>query len=253
MAISVPVWLALLISAPFIGSFLGTVILRADHLRSLVTGRSACDACKTPLAPFDLVPIVSFLATRGRCRHCGAPLGLFYPLIESVAIIPVAWSALYLDGWLLVGSAVFGWTLIVLSWIDLRTLRLPDALTLPLLAGGLAAAYFFDRENWLGHLVGSVAAYGAFASIAFVYERVRGREGLGMGDAKLAAAIAAWISWEGAASAVLLAALIALCAILALRITGREMTAQTRIPFGPFLAAGAWIVWLYGPLVPSWA
>jgi leader peptidase (prepilin peptidase)/N-methyltransferase len=253
VAISVPVWLALLVAAPFIGSFLGTVILRSDALGSLVTGRSACESCKHPLGPADLVPIVSFVAAQGRCRYCGARLGLFYPAVELAAVVPVAWSAFYLDGWLLVASAVLGWTLIALAWIDWRTLRLPDVLTLPLLIAGLMAAYAFDRENWLGHLLGCIGAYAAFAAIAFLYERARGREGLGMGDAKLAAAIGAWISWDGAASAVLIAALLALCAILARRIAGHPISGATRIPFGPFLAAGAWIVWLYGPLVPAWA
>jgi leader peptidase (prepilin peptidase)/N-methyltransferase len=243
------VWLALLLCAPFVGSFLGVVIARASDGRSAFAGRSACEACGQTLHPLDLIPLLSWIGLRARCRHCRARLSAFYPLVELGAVAPVAWAAFYLSGWLLAASAVFGWMLIALAWIDWRTLRLPDTLTLTLLVFGLAAAYFFDRDAWLEHLAAAAAAFALFAAIAALYRRLRGREGLGMGDAKLVAALGAWLSWQGAASAVFIAAMLGLSVLLVLAFAGRATTASTRLPFGPFLAAGAWIVWLYGPLV----
>jgi leader peptidase (prepilin peptidase)/N-methyltransferase len=247
-----PIWIPLLVAAPFVGSFLGVVILRDADFASIARGRSHCEHCGAELKIRDLVPIVSWLALRARCRTCGARLSFFCPAVEVAAVIIVAWAMTVQRDWLLVLSAFFGWILIVLSWIDMRTLRLPDSLTLPLLLLGLAAAPFLDSENWIGHFIGAGASFVIFAALTFLYRRIRGVEGLGLGDAKLAAALGAFVSWQGMPGTVLMAAVLALLFVLSRALIGNPIARAEPIPLGPFLCSGAWITWLYGPLIPGW-
>src|ERR1700746_2089272 len=133
--------------APFVGSFLGVVVRRLPQRSAIVWARSRCEWCGAQLAARDLVPLVSWFATRGRCRFCCHPLGWFYPGIE-LASLAVAFAAVLLDGghgaWL---DCLLGWGLLTLAWIDVRCWQLPDALTLPLIIVGLAAAGIFDPEQ----------------------------------------------------------------------------------------------------------
>jgi leader peptidase (prepilin peptidase)/N-methyltransferase len=239
--------------APFIGSFLGVVILRDADFARIAGGRSHCEHCNADLKARDLVPLLSWLILGARCRRCGARLSLFYPAVELAALLIVVWAMAMQRDWLLVLTVFFGWFLIALSWIDLRTLRLPDSLTLPLLLLGLATARFVDPEDWLGHVVGAAASFAAFAAITVLYRRVRGVEGLGLGDAKLAAALGSFVSWQGMPGTVLMAAALALLFVVSRALIKRRPIARAEpIPFGPFLCLAAWFTWLYGPLMPGW-
>jgi leader peptidase (prepilin peptidase)/N-methyltransferase len=237
-----------IVAAPFVGSFLGVLILRLPAGAPVLLGRSRCPACAHTLSPLDLVPLASWLAMRGRCRYCAAPLARFYPAIElaALAVALSAWSAT--TGWLLWASCGLGWTLLALAVIDQREQLLPDTLTLPLIPVGLVVAYFDDPAGLLDHAIGAVAGYAVFVLVELVYARLRSRAGLGRGDAKLLAAAGAWVAWTGLPHVVLLAALAALAAAAVARLTGHAIHATTRIAFGPWLALGAWLVWLYGPL-----
>ncbi len=165
--------------------------------------------------------------------------------------MPVLWAASVVSDWLLLASTVFGWTLLALGMIDWRTQRLPDVLTLSLLLSGLAAAYFFDKTAIVDHLIGAVAGFAVFALVAYLYRAIRGFDGLGLGDAKLLAGLGAWISWQGLPTLVLLAAMMCLTFVIGRALWRWKMSSTERVPFGPFLALAGWIVWLYGPLVPT--
>ena len=243
--------IAAIVSAPFIGSFLAALALRLPARRPVVFARSACDACGRPLAALDLVPLASFAASRGVCRYCGAQIDRLHPAMELGALVIAVWAAFLVSGWILLASCLFGWTLLTLAAIDWRTNLLPDVLTLPLIVAGLAVARFVDPASVVAHLVGALVGFATFALLAAIFRRLRGRDGLGLGDAKLLAAVGAWLGWMGLPTVVLLGALIGLALVLARRLAGEPIDAATRIPFGPALAAGAWIVWLYGPLVPT--
>ncbi len=242
-----PIWLPLLLAAPFVGSFLGVVITR-DAGPAVLRGRSRCDACGATLSIRDLVPLLSWIALARRCRSCGERLPLFYPTIELAAAVPVVWAATEQNDWLLVASAILGWLLLALAWIDWRTFRLPDVLTLPLLATGLIASWFFDRDGWTDHIAGAIAGFLIIAALAAVYRIVRRQEGMGLGDAKLTGALGAWIAWQGLPSMIFLAALLGLCWTLLRAALRKPVGSSEPLPFGPFLAAAGWIVWLYGPL-----
>ena len=237
-----------IVAAPFVGSFLGVLILRLPTGAPVLLGRSRCPACAHTLGPFDLVPLVSWLALRGRCRYCAAPLARFYPVIElaALAVALSAWSAT--TGWLLWASCGLGWTLLALAATDQREQLLPDALTLPLIPAGFVVAYVDDPASLLDHAIGAVAGYAVFVLVEFVYARLRGRAGLGRGDAKLLAAAGAWLGAVALPQVILVAALSALLVAAALRLSGRTMHAHSALPFGPFLALAIWALWLFGPL-----
>lgn len=241
--------LFLLLAAPCIGSFLGVLVDRLPAGRTLVLGRSACDHCGTTLAPRDLVPVLGWLANRGRCRYCQQPIAARYPAIELAALGLAFWSLAVLPGWLAWAGAALGWTLLTASLIDWQHMILPDRLTLPLIPAGLAVIWLLDPARLSAHLVGALAGFGLVLTIALLYRRLRGRDGIGLGDAKLLAAAGAWVSWEGLPSIILLASTAGLLAALLGRLLGRSLEAQQELPFGPYLAAGFWLTWLYGPLV----
>jgi leader peptidase (prepilin peptidase) / N-methyltransferase len=241
--------LAIVLAAPFVGSFLGVVIERLPAGRSVLLGRSTCDACGATLGARDLVPLVSWLWRRGRCGYCQTYLGAFYPAIE-LATLAVALSAAWLvTGWLLVVSCLLGWTLLCLAMIDHRHFLLPDVLTLPLIPAGLAVAYAIEPALLPGHVLGALAGFVAFALIAFAYRRLRSREGLGLGDAKILAGAGAWLGWQGLPSVVIIGALSALALALAGAAAGGKLTVTTRIAFGSHLAVAFWLVWLFGPVI----
>jgi leader peptidase (prepilin peptidase)/N-methyltransferase len=229
------------------GSFVATLAVRAeDGWRGILGGRSRCPACGAPLGARDLVPILSWLWQRGRCRHCAARIGAFYPLVEVAAAMigtlalvllpsPVAWVA-----------ALLGWWLLALALIDLRTWRLPDALTLPLILMGLLLA---AADGALGDaslslaeaLLGAGGGYLAFAGLGRLYHWARGREGLGLGDAKLLAAAGAWL---GLGALPLLVLLSTVPALLLAAARAPVLRPDTAVPFGPALALGFWGLYL---------
>lgn len=230
--------LAVMVAAPFVGSFAGALVRRLPLEHPHLWERSCCEMCGTKLGPLELVPLLSFAALRGRCRHCKARISNFHPLIElaalAVAVIAVAVSAPET----LVADCVLGWTLLTLAWIDARTLLLPDALTLPLLLAGLAEAWLNDPEALPDRLLGAALGWTMFTGLAWLWRRLRGIEALGQGDAKLLAAGGAWLGWQALPNVLLVAAT---CGLVGALISGRGRVSATQtIAFGPWLALAIW-------------
>jgi len=230
--------------APFIGSFLGVLVRRLPEGRPVLGGRSHCESCGTVLHARDLVPFASWLAARRRCRFCGQSLGWFYPGIE-LAATAVALAAVAANGgpqtWL---DCLFGWWLLALGWIDLRCWLLPDALTLPLVVVGLGAEAWLNPAGLTACAVGAALGYLGLRLVGWSYRMMRGREGIGQGDAKLLAASGAWLGAAALPQVILLAASTALIAALGLRLAGIRLGARSALPFGPFLAFATWLLWL---------
>ena len=232
-----------LLMAPFAGSFLGLVADRLPRGEDVVWGRSRCEACGRALQPRDLVPVLSYLWLGARARCCEAPIPMALPAIELAALAVAASAAWIADGALFLASLALGWTLLCLAAIDARTLRLPDALTLPLGAAGLALGLAGVTGPLGAQVAGAGLGFGLLAGIGAIYRRLRGRTGVGRGDAKLLGAIGAWTGWAGLGPVVLLAALTGL---LAAALAPGRIRRDARVPFGPCLALGAWVVWLAG-------
>lgn len=186
---------------------------------------------------------MSWLARRGRCRQCGARISPAYPLTELAAFGIGAAAALLVPGPLAAGVvALAGWWLLALALIDLRTFRLPDALTLPLLGSGLLLAIArlpadLALPDPRDAALGAAAGLLVLLVIRWLYARARGVEGLGLGDAKLAAAAGAWLGWAALPWLLLLAASTALVGAL---IVHRRLRGDLAVPFGPALALAFW-------------
>jgi len=237
-----------LLIAPFVGSFLGLVIDRLPEGRSIVFDRSTCDHCGRPLGPSSLVPLISYILQHGRCRDCGAKLRRFYPLIELAALAVAISAAFFLSGWVLFVSLYLGWSLLALSVIDARHKLLPDAINLPLIPIGLLTIMLLSPDQLLTHLIGTFLGFFLLAAVGWIYRQSRGRDGLGLGDAKLFAAAGAWLGWLALPGVLLAAALAALTLALARSAIGDRLRATDEIAFGPYLALAFWASWLLGPL-----
>ena len=230
-----------------VGSYVATLTLRWPQGRSSATGRSACDACGRSLEWFELVPLVSYAALRGRCRSCGAAIDRRHPTIEAAAaVIGAASLWLHPDASGLLGAA-FGWALLTLAVLDAEYFWLPDAITLPLLGAGLALGVGFEPPV-TDRLIGAAAGFGGLALVGLVYRGVRGRHGLGGGDPKLFGAIGAWLGWAALPFVLVLASLVGLVSVSVMMLRGGDVGATTRGPFGAPLAVAGWAVWLADPV-----
>lgn len=241
-------WLLPILAAPFVGSFVALLAHRLPRGEPVVFGRSACRSCGTTLSARDLFPLLSWLANRGRCRHCQAPVSARYPLIELAALGIAVWAVMVLDDWAILVGSLLGWALLALALIDWREKILPDAITLPLVAAGLVAAWYLPNLDLAAHAVGAAVGLTLFLAVAAIFRRIRGYDGLGGGDAKLFAAAGAWVGWQGLPSVLLISSVAALAVVFVMVVTGKRPTAQKEIAFGAYLCFGFWIVWLYGPI-----
>jgi len=229
-----------------IGSWLGVLIRRFGRVRDSLWGRSACETCGVALGPADLVPVFSFLHARGSCRHCGAAIARFHLWVElaglAVAITALAAEGLRPMAW---ADAGLGWALLAAGWIDAEHFVLPDAITLPLLLAGLAVTWWLGPGSIYDHAAAAALGYAGFRGLNAAYRALRGRDGLGAGDAKLLAAAGAWLGTAQLPTEILAAGLLALTAATLRRRTGETLTPTTRIAFGPALAVALYSLRLF--------
>jgi len=233
------------------GSFLNVCIYRLPRRESLLWPASHCTACRRLLAWYENVPIVSWLVLRGRCRTCQTPISAAYPIVEAITAIVFA-GAVFVYGltWLLVVRLVFASALIVLFVIDLRHRILPNVITLPGIVFGFVASWFLP-PGWLSSLIGIAAGGGVLLAIAEGYYRLRGQEGLGMGDVKMLAMIGAFLGWPLMLLTLVLASFAGSAVGIALMASGRG-TMQAALPFGTFLALGALAAAVVGDSILGW-
>ena len=231
------------------GSFLAAVSVRLPRDEDAVLGRSHCMSCERTLKPWHLVPVVSWLALRGRCGFCGAAISPRYVMIELAAGAIGVWAALVGDSGVMVGvTAVLGWQLLLIAVIDAENFWLPDLLTLPLIATGLIAGGIAAQGWPWPQLIGAALGFGLLWLLAWLYKQVRHRDGLGGGDPILFAGAGAWVGWMGLPTVLLWACAVGFSIVATLLITRRAVSGTDRLPFGTFLAVGIWLTWLYGPL-----
>lgn len=212
----------------------------------IVVESSHCPHCKHKLAWFENIPLLSWLALRGKCRYCKTPISVQYPLVELLtALLVVASVWRFGFGWQGFGASLLSCFLVALSGIDLRTRLLPDQLTLPLMWLGLIASlenlYMVPKAAVLGAIAGYVSLW----SVWWLFKQLTGKEGMGHGDFKLLAAIGAWVGLKGVLPTILLSSLVgAIIGSIWLAAKGRDRA--TPIPFGPYLAVAGWVVFFWG-------
>jgi leader peptidase (prepilin peptidase)/N-methyltransferase len=222
-----------------IGSFLNAAIYRLPQGFSLIRPGSFCPACRKPIRFYDNIPLISYLILRGRCRSCGGIISPRYPLVEAVSGLITL--ALYLK-WGLGGSFwvfwVFSEVLLLITFIDLDVQIIPDYLSLPGIGAGILASFFIPEMRVLDSLAGVLLGGGVLWGIAFLYEKLTGREGMGGGDIKLLAMVGAFLGWKGALFSLMGGAFLgSLVGLVMMLFQGKEKTYA--IPFGPFLSLGA--------------
>ena len=258
-----------------VGSFLNVVIARVPAGESIVRPGSRCPSCRTPIAWYDNVPVLSWVLLRGRCRSCKTGIAWRYPLVEILGA-GAAWIAVSRHGLSFEALAEFALaaTLLALAFIDLDTWTLPHVLTLPLLGAGLllSALHLTHAGSLASSAAGAAAGWVVFAAVAFLGERLLKKEALGFGDVWLLSAIGGWMGLAPLLPVILLASLQGTVVGIALIVLGKAQPGATgegsapgteeewvpprnAVPFGPFLAAGAleWL-WLQGwitRIVPS--
>jgi leader peptidase (prepilin peptidase)/N-methyltransferase len=227
-----------------LGSFLNVVITRLPLGEQVFTGRSRCPQCRTPLPMRDNLPLLSYFLLKGRCRVCGAPIPARYPLVELLGgILAAALWWRFPHQAVLLAYGPFAAALLALSAIDLEHRLLPDAITLPGTALGLVLALFLPHLTWVEAVTGAAVGALLFFAIAWIYQRLAGRRGLGGGDVKLMALIGAFLGLQSLPFILFVsAALGSLAGLVTVLLTGKWRQGQwrvTAIPYGPFLAAAA--------------
>lgn len=234
-----------------VGSFLNVLIHRLPEEKSIILPASHCPKCRHAIRLYDNIPLVSYLFLRGRCRDCGEAISLRYPLVELLTAIMsllIFWkfglSLQYLCAFLFVCA------LIAITFIDLDHQIIPDVISLPGIPIFFLAAVFVMNlsffDAFLGFLIGGGILYG----IAFVYELITKREGMGGGDIKLLAMMGAFLGWQSLLFILLISSFAgAIVGITIMIVKGQDM--KYAVPFGPFLSLGAVAYIFFGNYMTS--
>jgi leader peptidase (prepilin peptidase)/N-methyltransferase len=235
-----------------LGSFFNVVIYRLPLKNSIVSPGSHCPQCQKPIPAYDNIPVVSFLLLRGRCRFCASRISWRYPLVELLAGVMVL-LLFRRSGWhpQFFVELLFSSALLVIFFIDLDTMLIPDVISLPGIVVGFAASFLTPRLSWLDSLAGILLGGGLFYAIAIGYQWFRGQEGLGGGDIKLLAMIGAFLGWSGVVFTILVSSVTgAAVGLIAMRRSRKGFS--TMLPFGPFLALGAVCYLFWGETFLDW-
>jgi len=231
--------IALLFGA-IVGSFLNVVILRLpNEEESIVFPASHCTSCNTDLHWYDNIPLLSYLALRGKCRYCKAGISLQYPVVElSMALLSAALMARFGLSIDFAGYFIFSAALLVIIWIDIYLQIIPDVISLPGIILGFIFACISPTLSWQSSLIGILTGGGILYAIALFYFLWRKVDGMGGGDIKLLAMIGAFLGWQ-ALPFVIFASSLSGTVVGLLAMIKQKKGGQTRIPFGPFLSIAA--------------
>jgi leader peptidase (prepilin peptidase)/N-methyltransferase len=244
-------WLALALGL-IVGSFANVVVHRLPLGQSVVSPRSRCPSCQRPIQAIENVPVLSWVALLGRCRGCRAPISVRYPLVEAAngaGYMALAW-------WLgpqpraLVLMAFFT-AMLVLALIDYDHHLLPDAITFPGIAVGLLASLLPGPPTPLESALSAAGGYLAFGAVAVTFRKIRGIEGLGRGDWKMAALLGAFLGWQGMLLTAFVAILSATLVGLAVMAFGGK-SSKHELPLGTFLAIAGIVTVFVGEPILAW-
>ena len=232
------------------GSFLNVCIHRLPTRESLMWPASRCPHCRADVKPYDNIPVLSYVMLRGRCRSCGQPISIQYPIIELLTSALFLAAFLLFDPPLLYQRLLFACAMVVLFVIDLEHRILPDAITFPGMIAGLIFSFFLP-PGWLDSLIGLVLGGGSLWLMGEIYFRVRHEEGMGFGDVKMLAMIGAFLGWKLMLLTLVLSSFIGSIIGIAV-ITLKRGDMKYALPFGTFLAVGALVAAVAGDRIVNW-
>ncbi len=229
------------------GSWLATIAIRMPQGRSANTGRSCCDSCNSPIAAWHMIPMVSFLALRGKCRTCSETINPLHFAIEIMSAIIAGAAFAVWEPAAAAAITLFALQLLLLATLDLRHFWLPDWLTLSLAVTGLlVAGYLPYPVEIYDRIIGAAAGFMILFAIATAYKMLRGHDGLGAGDPKMLGAIGCWLGWEMLPYVVLGSAIMGMVAAIGLQIIGKQISHQTKMPLGSLMALSACAIAMIG-------
>jgi leader peptidase (prepilin peptidase) / N-methyltransferase len=218
----------------------------AQEPLSLALPRSRCPSCGHSITALENIPVISWLALRGKCSACKAPISFRYPFVEALTSLLAALAAAHFGfGWAAAGSILLICGLIVLTFIDFDTQLLPDSITLPLLWAGLLFNLFGTYTDIQSAIIGAMVGYLSLWSVYWGFKLCTGKEGMGFGDFKLLAALGAWLGWQILPLIILLSSLVGAVVgigLILLAKHGRDVP----IPFGPYLASAGLLAVFWG-------
>ena len=225
------------------GSFSNVCIHRLPDNKGVAKGRSYCPSCKKQIRWYDNIPIFSYVILKAKCRDCSAKINVKYLLVELISALSFVWF-FYLFGLSLTTLLFFILSIffVIIFFIDLKHFIIPNELTFPLMAIGLFKSFdpnlnLYLFPNFLNSLIGGVVGYLIIWMIIFIYKRLRNKEGMGLGDAKLLSAIGFWFGWISIPFILFFSSFIAL--VLAIpSLINKSKNLSTQIPFGPYLILG---------------
>ena len=233
----------IILAGAVLGSFANVCIYRLPLQKSIVGGRSFCPKCKKKIAWYDNIPIISFLSLNRKCRNCKKIIPLKYFLVEILNI--VLFSIIYFVFGISFTSLllmILAFVFIIVFFIDLKYYIIPNILTFPLMILGFVKSFDPNLNslfpNYLNSLIGGIFGYGIIWSIIFFYKQIKNKEGMGLGDAKLLAAIGFWFGWISIPFVIFSSSIVALILVTP-SLLNKSRKFSSQIPFGPFIIIGS--------------
>jgi leader peptidase (prepilin peptidase) / N-methyltransferase len=235
-----------------IGSFLNVCIYRLPRRESVAWPGSHCPVCSHPIAWYDNLPLLSYLALMGRCRHCATPISWRYPLVEALnALGYVALLWFFGPSWSTVAYAMLYSALLVVAGTDLSHKIIPNAITFPGMAVGLLSAATVLPIGLTNGVIGLIVGGGILWLLAWASPYLFGKEGMGGGDIKLLGMIGAFLGWKPALMTIMVGSFLGSLVGITL-IAARIIRREDYIPFGPFLVCGALVALFFGESILNW-
>lgn len=234
------------------GSFLNVCIVRLPREESVVAPPSHCPHCNYQIRWYDNIPLFSYLLLKGKCRGCHVPISLQYPLVELLNGLLTL--ALFLRFGLSIAFAalfIFCSALVVITFIDLEHQIIPDEISLSGIILGFLLSFMIPRHSWLNSLLGILLGGGSLLLVAWGYEKLTGKEGMGGGDIKLLAMMGAFLGWKAVPFIIFVSSLAGSIIGISIMLI-RKKDSKLAIPFGPYLALAAILYIFYGPRIIHW-
>jgi len=235
-----------------VGSFLNVCICRMPKDESIVSPPSHCPYCDYQIRWYDNIPLVSYLLLRGKCRGCGSRISLQYPLVELLnGLLTLALFLRFGPTLTFITLFLFCSSLVVITFIDIEHQIIPDEISLPGIVLGFIFSFFLPWQTWLNSLLGILLGGGSLLLVAYGYQWLTGKEGMGGGDIKLLAMMGAFLGWKSIPFIIFASSLVGSVVGVTMMLIQKK-DSKLAIPFGPYLAFGAILHIFYGRQIVQW-
>lgn len=235
-----------------VGSFLNVCICRMPKGESIVSPPSHCPHCSYQIRWYDNIPLLSYMGLRGKCRGCGAHISLQYPLVELInGVLSLLLFLRFGPTPVFAALFVFCSALVVITFIDIEHQIIPDEISLSGIVIGFVLSFFLKGHSWLNALLGILLGGGSLLLVAYTYQRLTGKDGMGGGDIKLLAMMGAFLGWKAIPFIIFASSLVGSVVGVSIMMLQKK-NSKLAIPFGPYLAFGAVLYIFYGKALIHW-